>query len=129
MSYCRTGGGISGGALATDALRIYKSLDPQGRLAFFEPLIRDFSYSPDEVGHAADAYRQEPSVENLRQLQQVVEPPRQELFRRLNIAPGGTRTLIEMRSRVLNELDSHPHLEPSPRISVTCWPPGSIADS
>jgi len=51
-------------------------------------------------------------MENLRQLQQVVEPPRQELFRRLNIAPGGTRALIEMRSHVLNELDSHPYLEP-----------------
>jgi malonyl-CoA decarboxylase len=103
---------MSGGTLATDALGIYKSLDNQGRIGFFKLLISDFSPSPDDVGRAADAYRQEPSTENLRQLQRVVEPPREELFRRLNMATGGTRALIEMRSDILNELGGHPDLEP-----------------
>ena len=50
------------------------------------------------MGRAGDAYRDDPSAENLARLQRVVEPPRQELFRRLNMAPRGTQILVEMRS-------------------------------
>jgi malonyl-CoA decarboxylase len=42
----------------------------------------------------------------------MVESPRQELFRRLNLAPGGTHVLIEMRHRVLREIQHTPRLEP-----------------
>ena len=50
---------------------------------------------------AAAAYQQKPSPENLIELQEVVEPARQELFRRLNMAPGGTAALVEMRRQLL----------------------------
>jgi len=104
-------GGIAGAHLATEALGIYASLDPQARRAFFEILNQDFSPNPEEVGRAADAYRREPSSDNLLQLQRVVEPPRQELFRRLNLAPEGTRALVQMRSQVLREIDGGAGLE------------------
>jgi malonyl-CoA decarboxylase len=104
--------GISNSGRATDAIRLYETLDRVGRVAFFELLIRDFSPSPDDVGRAADDYRQNPSPESLRRLQHVVEPPRQELFRRLNMAAGGTRVLIGMRHLALGELESNPQLEP-----------------
>ena len=42
-------------------------------------------------------------------LQRVVESPRQELFRRLNLAAGGTAALVEMRRRVLGELRAQTH--------------------
>jgi malonyl-CoA decarboxylase len=42
----------------------------------------------------------------------VVEPPRQELFRRLNMAPEGTRILVAMRSQVLQESDLTARLKP-----------------
>jgi malonyl-CoA decarboxylase len=105
-------GGITAARLAADTLSIYRTLDRTDRLAFFELLIRNFSPNPDDVGRAADAYRQDPSPETLRQLQHVVESPRQELFRRLNMAPEGTRELIEIRRQVLSELESNPRLEP-----------------
>src|SRR6202034_521913 len=89
--------GISNSGRATDAIRLYETLDGAGRVAFLELLIRDFSPSPDDVGRAADDYRQNPSPESLRRLQHVVEPPRQELFRRLNMAAGGTGGLLGMR--------------------------------
>jgi malonyl-CoA decarboxylase len=38
----------------------------------------------------------------------VVEPARQELFRRLNLAPGGTAALIQMRRHLLATLRDHP---------------------
>lgn len=96
-------GEVSGSRLAAEALDSYQALDDAARRAFFESLIREFSPHPEEVGQAGDAYRIDPSPENLAQLQKVVEPPRQELFRRLNQAPEGTRILVEMRSRVLQE--------------------------
>src|SRR5438552_13433 len=37
------------------------------------------------------------------------EAARQELFRRLNMAPGGTAALVEMRRRLLTRLETHPH--------------------
>jgi malonyl-CoA decarboxylase len=104
-------GEVSGSRLAAEALDIYQSLDPRGRLAFFDLLVKEFSPDPEEVGRAGDAYRREPSPENLARLQRVVEPPRQELFRRLNLAPNGTRILVEMRSEVLREADRNSRLK------------------
>jgi malonyl-CoA decarboxylase len=105
-------GEVSGSRLAAEALDSYRSLDARGRRAFFELLVREFSPDPEEVGRAGDAYRREPSAENLARLQKVVEPPRQELFRRLNLAPDGTRILVEMRSQVLRDTDHTPRLKP-----------------
>src|SRR5579862_1832110 len=96
-------GEVSGSRMAAEALDAYQGLDDRDRRAFFESLIREFSPDPEEVGQAGDAYRSDPSPENLARLQKVVEPPRQELFRRLNLAPGGTRILVQMRAQVLQE--------------------------
>jgi len=104
-------GGVASTHLANEALATYRSLDQPGRKAFLDILNRDFSPNPDQVGSAADAYRKDPSSENLLHLQHVVEPPRQELFRRLNLAPEGTRALVQMRSQVLREMDGGAGLE------------------
>jgi malonyl-CoA decarboxylase len=115
VSLCHTllseRGGVAGAHIATEALAIYRLLDEPGQRAFLDILNRDFSPNPDEVGSAADAYRKEPSSDNLLRLQRVVEPPRQELFRRLNLAPEGTRALVQMRSQVLREIDAGAGLE------------------
>jgi malonyl-CoA decarboxylase len=105
-------GEVSGSRLAAEALDAYQALDERGRRAFFESLIREFSPDPEEVGRAGDAYRTDPSPENLARLQKVVEAPRQELFRRLNLAPDGTRILVGMRSQVLHESDRTSRLKP-----------------
>jgi malonyl-CoA decarboxylase len=105
-------GEVSGSRLAAEALDAYQELDDRGRRAFFESLIREFSPDPNEVGRAGDAYRSDPSPEHLARLQKVVEPPRQELFRRLNQAPDGTRILVAMRSQVLQESDRTARLKP-----------------
>ncbi len=105
-------GEVSGSRLAAEALDSYQGLDERGRRSLFELLIREFSPDPEEVGRAGDAYRSNPSPDNLARLQRVVEPPRQELFRRLNLAPEGTRILVNMRSQVLQESDHTPRLKP-----------------
>jgi malonyl-CoA decarboxylase len=103
--------GLSNAARATEAIKLYETLDLGGRIAFFGTLIRDFSPNPDDLVRAADEYRQNQSPANLRRLQQMVEPPRQELFRRLNMAVGGTRALVEMRRLALSEARSNSQLE------------------
>ncbi len=99
---------FAGAALARDALLAYQQLDEHCRHEFFDVLARAYSPSPEAVGNAADAYRVDPSPENLIRLQQTIEPGRQELFRRLNTAPGGTAALVEMRGVLLRELHQHP---------------------
>ena len=59
---------------------------------------------PNLDRRAAAAYAAEPSQANLVRLQTAVEPPRQELFRRFNMAPGGTPVLVEMRGLILRTL-------------------------
>src|SRR5436190_7264179 len=95
-------------ALARDALAAYRGLDERCRDEFFELLALHYSPSPDAVGRAAAAYQAQPSPENLIELQAVVEPARQELFHRLNMAPGGTAALVEMRRQLLSKLQQHP---------------------
>ena len=102
-------GEYASAALARDALAAYQGLDERAREDFFEVLARHYSPAPDAVARAAAAYQNDPSAGRLIELQAAVEPPRQELFRRLNMAPGGTATLVEMRKMLLKGLRAHPH--------------------
>jgi malonyl-CoA decarboxylase len=101
-------GEISGAALAREALAAYRKLDERGREEFFDVLGQEFAPSPEAVSKAADAYRFDPTPQNLEKLQEVIGSARQELFRRLNMAPGGTEALVEMRREVLRGVDKHP---------------------
>jgi malonyl-CoA decarboxylase len=60
---------------------------------------------------ASHAYATEQSAANLAQLSVAAEPPRQELLRRLNRAPGGTATILRMRERLLELTNAHRELE------------------
>jgi malonyl-CoA decarboxylase len=105
-------GEVSGTLLASEALAAYQALDEHSRAGFFDLLVQQFSPDPEQVGSAGDAYRANPSAGNLASLQAAVESPRQELFRRLNLAPAGTRILVELRGRLLRELHENPHWMP-----------------
>jgi malonyl-CoA decarboxylase len=87
-------------------------LDAAARAELFDSLVSNFSPDPLEVGRAGDAYRIAPSADNLARLLRVVEPRRQELFRRLNLAPEGTRGLVEMRAQLLDDLGANPDWRP-----------------
>jgi malonyl-CoA decarboxylase len=102
-------GEVSGARIAREALAAYRELDEPALGIYFDLLVKEFSPDPEEVGRAADAYRQDPTQANLIQLQRVVEPPRQELFRRLNMASGGTGIIVEMRRRLLKLLAERPY--------------------
>ena len=101
-------GEVSGAAVAREALTAWRGLDEPGREEFFDILAQEFAPSPEAVGKAADAYRYDPTPRNLIALQEVLDAARQELFRRLNMAPGGTETLVAMRRELLRGLKAHP---------------------
>jgi malonyl-CoA decarboxylase len=101
-------GEVSGARLATDALTAYESLDDNAADAFFDLLVAEFSPKQEVVDRAAEAFRLDPSQANLVKLQAAVESPRQELFRRFNMAPGGTGILVKMRARLLRTLVDRP---------------------
>jgi malonyl-CoA decarboxylase len=101
-------GEASGAALAREVLVAYGGLDAAGRAEFFQQLVDEFSPEPEAIVGAAEAYRAQPSTAMLSALARVVEAPRQELFRRLNMAPGGTAALVEMRALLLEQIPDRP---------------------
>jgi malonyl-CoA decarboxylase len=103
-------GESTGAVMARRAVALYSGLDDDGRRLFFDILARDFSPNPEEVLAAAQAYRDDPSPPRLARLQRAAEPPRQEVFRRMNTAPNGTTTLVGMRKLLIEALPASPHL-------------------
>ncbi len=103
-------GEASGVALAREIVRAYQGMDAPERLAFFEMIERDFGPDPGVIRAASARYLETHSVEDYLALSRAIEPRRQELFRRLNMAPRGTRALVGMRADLLGFLRSHPDL-------------------
>ena len=94
-------GEAAGASLAKATLDQYRELGRKDQARFLAALLADFSPDPKEVLAAAQAYAADGSAANLAHLSAVTEPPRQELLRRLNRAPGGTATILRMRERLL----------------------------
>jgi len=75
---------------------------------FFDHLAEDYSPEPASVLASAQAYAAQPDAAHLIALIERAEPPRQELFRRINRAPGGTAALIRLRRALLDRLPKRP---------------------
>jgi len=103
-------GEASGVALARQVLCAYRDCPEEQQKAFFDTLLKDFAPPHEALAAACERYLDDPSSANTTKLFEASEPPRQELFRRLNQAPGGTAELIAMRRRLLGELKGKPEL-------------------
>ena len=98
-------GEASGVALAQEILASYAELTTGPRIAFFETLATTFGHDRDRIERAIAAWRQSPSDATAAELHHGAEPRRLELFRRLNLAPGGTAALVRMRAQLLDAMD------------------------
>ena len=94
-------GEASATALAREVLEAYRGLDDAGRTAFFETLSRKFGPDRDKVEKAIEVWRAGVGGAG-GDLHFASEPLRQELFRRLNRAPGATHELVTMREHLLD---------------------------
>jgi malonyl-CoA decarboxylase len=104
-------GEASGTALAREMLDILASLDDAGRLSFYAALALRFGPDEDALVRAVQAWSADPGEDNAGRLHYASEPRRQEIFRRLNRAPGGTAALVAMRADLLTRLRTHPELK------------------
>ena len=98
-------GEASGVALAREILGRYAELTTGPRIAFFEALAERFGPDPARMEAAIAAWRDKPSDETAAEVHAASEPRRQELFRRLNLAPGGTAALVRMREQLVDVLE------------------------
>jgi malonyl-CoA decarboxylase len=103
-------GEASGVAIARRILDDYRKLDADGRRAFFRYLVEHIKPDEHMVELAAAAYIAAPCEATLKALQLAVESPRQEYFRRLNLAPGATAEIVAMRRDLLRLPKSEPSL-------------------
>ena len=98
-------GEASGTALARDILVRFSELTTGPRIAFFETLAHRFGPDRERIARAVAAWQKSPDDVTAAELHRSAEPRRQELFRRLNMAPGGTKALVAMRERLMDALD------------------------
>jgi malonyl-CoA decarboxylase len=98
-------GEASGVALANEILADYAALTTGPRIAFFEVLAKTFGHDRTRIDAAVAAWNRSPSATTAADLHRTSEPRRLELFRRLNLAPGGTAALVRMREQLLDAMD------------------------
>ena len=95
-------------SMAIKLIDCYEHLDKRSQTDFFNYLSSEFNPDPTLVVDAANRYNTERNESSLIHLFQTVEPPRQELLRRVNRAPAGTATILKMRQTLLSYLKDHP---------------------
>ena len=103
-------GAANSAKFAALAMERYAALEDGAREAFFGLLADRYAPDPERVLACAKAYAAERSVENLAHLFHEVEPPRQELLRRINRGPHGTAALVRMRVDLLKAMKTNPSL-------------------
>src|ERR1700675_2570465 len=89
-------------ALAQEIITTYTAMDSTQRLKFLQMPCGAFSPDSKALQRAAANYLENPNEVNLSLLSAAVEPPRQELLRRINTAPRGTETLVAILKHLLD---------------------------
>lgn len=96
-------GEASGVALAADILDRYEHMKTGESIAFFEVLAEKFGPDSKRLAAAVEAYGRNGAAAAV-DLHRASEPRRQELFRRFNLAPGGTLSLVRMREKLMDAM-------------------------
>jgi malonyl-CoA decarboxylase len=103
-------GEASGAVVARELHEVLRILVAEDRLNFQRFLATDFAPDATLLRAAAETYLSDPSAEAAALLAQATDPPRQELLRRMNMAPGGTSALVAMRKEIAGRLRDEPTL-------------------
>ncbi|MEO1061861.1 MAG: malonyl-CoA decarboxylase [Actinomycetota bacterium] len=88
--------------LARLFVRRWNEATADDRTAYLRFLTTELGPDPVALDQAIERHRAEPSAATAVALSQAAEAPRQELLRRLNTAPGGTATVVALRSALLH---------------------------
>ena len=101
----------SGIAIAREITDIYSTFDTDQKLSFFKEIDNRFAPSKNEVEKKITTYLSNKNDKSLKQLGEAVEGKRQELIRRLNMAPNGTPFLVSMREDLIKFLSINTELK------------------
>src|SRR5690348_15361 len=103
-------GEMNGVPVARELIERLGTLEDGQLDGYFDFLARDLGPDPKVVLQRAQAYADRPEAAALIALTQAVEPPRQELLRRINRTPGGTAAVLRLRRALLQRLPKRPDL-------------------
>src|ERR1700733_12464495 len=84
----------SGGARAREVFAAWDGLDKNAKRDFLVALANDFGPDERRLETAITVWREERTPAALQELHAAAEPKRQEVTRRLNLAPRGTSKLV-----------------------------------
>jgi len=87
------------------------ALDASGRHGFQRYLATEFQPDRAALRASAERYLADDTAEAAAALARAADPPRQELLRRINMAPGEPVALIAMRSELASCLRGEPELK------------------
>ena len=97
--------------LAERILTAFEKLDNQAQVEFFSLLHIEYDVDVEEIKLAVVEYERNPDARNLLRVTGAAEPRRQELLRRINLAPEGTRRLVKIREHLLRTMHEMPELK------------------
>jgi malonyl-CoA decarboxylase len=104
-------GEASGVALATEIFARWDKAGPAERRWLLIDLVEQFGPDRARLERAIAAWQENPTPSTLLELHAAAEPKRQEVVRRLNLAPGGTRKLVHMREELFRHQAECPVLD------------------
>lgn len=104
-------GEASGAAVARELDECVRRLNQNEKLEFGRFISAEFGPDIAELRVAAEAYLFLMTADAAADLAKAAEPARQELLRRMNMAAGGTRTLVDLRSELIPHLKNDADLK------------------
>ena len=97
--------------LAERILNAFEKLDDNEAAVFFDLLNNEYDLDIEQLKQVIIDYEKNPHADNLDRLIVAAEPKRQELLRRINLAPEGTRRLVKVRESLLKFKNKQPELK------------------
>lgn len=114
MSLCEdllsSKGAAFGITVARDITTLYETLSFENKILFFKKVNDKYKPNHSNVEKAINSYKESQNEKNLVKLSRVVEGNRKELFRRINMAPNGTMSIVYLREDLLKALSHYPEL-------------------
>lgn len=107
-----TCGETQGTLTATRLAEALAALDGEAEQAYNIWLVEHLGPDAAKLAASVAQWLQRPDADHAAQLTRSAEPRRQELLRRLNAAPCGTRHLVNWRARLLRQIVHCPALAP-----------------
>src|SRR6266404_5729277 len=101
----------SAALVARQLNEVLRALDVNDRHGFQRYLAAEFQPDRAVLRAAAERYLADGTAEAAAALARAADPPRQELLRRINMAPGGISALMAMRSEIASWLRGEPELK------------------